>query len=112
MYNEFSHYYYAAVYLHNNTSGTMSVDVIGNKFYGRLNPTNGNPWSVYGIYADAAPANKYVMNINKNLVIDDTRYGIRIRNNDNANIVGNILTYHMASNVTFNNNTQWIREYF
>ena len=112
MNNEFSHYYYAAVYLHNNTSGTMSVDVIGNKFYGRLNPTNGNPWSVYGIYADAAPANKYVMNINKNLVIDDTRYGIRIRNNDNANIVGNILTYHMASNVTFNNNTQWIRGIF
>ena len=62
-----------------------------------FNPTNGNPWSVYGILCRHCPANKYVMNINKNLVIDDTRYGIRIRNSDNANIVGNILTYHMAS---------------
>jgi hypothetical protein len=110
--NEFNDYSYAAIYLHNNTSGTMNVDVIANKFRGRLDPATRNPWSVYGIYADAAPSNKYVMNINKNLVLDDTRYGIRIRNNDNASIVGNILTWHMPGNVGFASNAQWVRGIF
>ncbi|MBE7510782.1 MAG: T9SS type A sorting domain-containing protein [Bacteroidia bacterium] len=110
--NEFNDYYYAAIYLHNNSIGTADVDVIANKFIGKLNNATGNPWSVYGIYADAVPSNKYTMNIYKNSVFDDTRYGIRIRNNNKANIVGNVLTYHMPSNVTFPNNSYHVRGIF